>query len=123
LPVPRIRDCGGALLTCTATLTESATRITGPDGKTVWSTDADIDDALSAIVGRAVTLTDTPPSQGTLDRAKPEQVLREGKDAEVPADVVQFGSASSACGGLTECESPPETPLPMQHFGCGGGRA
>jgi len=91
-----------ALLTCTATLEESAppeesaTRITAPDGTTLWSTDTDVDDALSAIVGRAVTLIDTPPSGATLDRSRPEEVLREGVDAEVGADVVQFGSASPA---------------------------
>ena len=83
-----------ALLTCTATLEESATRITTADGKTLWSTDAGIDDALSAMVDRAVTLIDTPPSGATLDRSRPEEVLREGEDAEVGADIVQFGSAS-----------------------------
>ncbi|MEO5876553.1 MAG: MOSC N-terminal beta barrel domain-containing protein [Streptosporangiaceae bacterium] len=82
------------MLACAATLTEGAVRITGPDGKARWTTDADVDDALSAILGRPVTLTGTPPPLGTLDRSKPEQVLRDGLDAEVPADVVQFGSGS-----------------------------
>ncbi|WP_084957658.1 MOSC domain-containing protein [Thermoactinospora rubra] len=85
-----------ALLTCAASLTEDATRITGPDGKTLWSTDADVDEALSAILGRAVTLTGTPPPRATLDRAQPDRVLREGLDADVPAAVVQVGSASPA---------------------------
>ncbi|MGQ4385450.1 MOSC domain-containing protein [Streptomyces sp. SAS_270] len=84
------------LLTCTATPEESATRITAPDGTVVRSTDTDVDEALSAIVGRAVTLIGTPPPQGTLDRSRPEEVLRAGVDAEVDADVVQFGSASPA---------------------------
>ena len=83
-----------ALLTCAATHAKSATRITTPDGRTLSSTDPDIDDTLSAIVGRAVTLTDTPPPAATLDRSRPERVLRDGLDAQVPADLVQFGSAS-----------------------------
>ncbi|MFI0940673.1 MOSC domain-containing protein [Streptomyces sp. NPDC021020] len=83
-----------ALLTCAAVLVDDQVRITGPDGKVCWSTDHGIDDALSAIVGRAVTLSDTPPESGTLDRSRPEQVLQDGLDAEVEADVVQFGSGS-----------------------------
>lgn len=84
------------LLTCTAASTQSGTRITTPGGTVLWSTDADVDEALSAIVGRAVALIDTPPPQATLDRSRPEEVLHEGVDAEVGADVVQFGSASPA---------------------------
>src|SRR5882757_143746 len=85
-----------SLLACSATLVDGAVRITGPDGKTLWSTDRDIDEVLSAVVGRAVTLTDTPPLAGALERSMPQQVLRDGWAAEVEADVVQFGSASPA---------------------------
>lgn len=77
-----------ALLTCTATLTEAGPRITGPDG-------AEVHD-VSDIVGRPVKLIDTPPPGGALDRSRPEEVLRAGVDAQVEADVVQFGSASPA---------------------------
>ncbi|MFC9330257.1 MOSC domain-containing protein [Kitasatospora sp. NPDC057015] len=83
-----------SLLTCAAALTGPATRITGPAGETLLSTDAGVDDVLSAIVGRPVTLTDRPPAGATLDRSRPEEVLGEGLDAEVAADVVRFGSAS-----------------------------
>ncbi|MCT9076490.1 MOSC domain-containing protein [Streptomyces fulvoviolaceus] len=75
-----------ALLTCRATLTEAGPRITGPDGTEVH--------AVSEIVGRPVTLTDTPPPDATLDRSRPEEVLRAGVDAQVEADVVRFGSAA-----------------------------
>ncbi|MGC0421051.1 MOSC domain-containing protein [Embleya sp. AB8] len=85
-----------ALLTCTAALGAAATTITGPDTRTRWSTDADLDEALSALVGRDVTLIDTPPPDAELDRSRPERVLAEGLDADVPADVVRFGSASPA---------------------------
>nr|WP_272919924.1 MOSC N-terminal beta barrel domain-containing protein [Streptomyces sp. SID4948] len=83
-----------SLLSCAAELADEAVRITGPDGKTWWSTDAGIDQALSAVVGRSITLTGTPPARAALDRSRPEQVLRDGWDAEVEADVVRFGSAS-----------------------------
>ncbi|WP_236653489.1 MOSC domain-containing protein [Streptacidiphilus melanogenes] len=52
------------------------------------------DALLSGVLGRAVTLIDTPPAGATLDRARPDQVLRDGVTAEVDADVVAFGSAS-----------------------------
>ena len=83
-----------ALLTCHAALVDAAVRITWPDGKYSWSTDADVDETLSAVVGRSVTLTDVPPLEGTLDRSKPDEVLQEGLDAEVDFDIVQFGSKS-----------------------------
>jgi uncharacterized protein YcbX len=80
-----------ALLSCSATHGDDGTspRITGPDGTQVRDAEA-----LSALVGRPVTLTDTPPPDGALDRSRPEEVLRAGPDAEVAADVVQFGSAA-----------------------------
>lgn len=78
-----------ALPTCTATLTEGGVRITAPNGTEVLGPGA-----LSEIVGRAVTLTDVPPSDATLDRSRPEEVLRAGVDAQVDAEVVRFGSAS-----------------------------
>ncbi|MFF4948202.1 MOSC domain-containing protein [Streptomyces chattanoogensis] len=84
------------LLKCTATLEQGHPRIALPNGKLAWSNDTDIDDVLSAALGRTVTLTDRLPSPGMLDRSVPEQVLREGLDAEVRADVLQFGSLAPA---------------------------
>src|SRR5947209_18802970 len=43
--------------------------ITLPDGKTVRSTDADVDDVLSGLLDEPVTLTATPPPGAPLDRA------------------------------------------------------
>ncbi|MEY9840224.1 MOSC domain-containing protein [Streptacidiphilus sp. EB103A] len=82
------------LLSCTATGEGHGVRITARDGKSLWSTDAGIDDALSAIAGRPVTLADRPPEQATLERSKPDQVLSQGPDAAVEADIVPFGSAA-----------------------------
>ncbi|MYT28225.1 MULTISPECIES: MOSC domain-containing protein [unclassified Streptomyces] len=84
------------LLQCTAMLERDRTRIALPDGTLLRSDDPDIDDALSAYLGRTVTLTDTAPSRGTLDRSVPEQVLRDGLDAEVQADIVDLGALAPA---------------------------
>src|SRR5580658_2455909 len=57
---------------------DGAVRITLPDGRTVWSTDAEVDTVLSGLLNEQVTLTDTPPPGASLDRAVPEAVLRDG---------------------------------------------
>ena len=69
-------------------------RITLPDGKTVWSTDADVDAILSELLSQPVTLTATPPPGASLDRAVPEAVLRRGVAVSVPAEVIEIGAAS-----------------------------
>ena len=71
-----------------------AVRIALPGDKPLWSTDADVDERLSAFIGRPVHLADTPPADATLDRAKPDEVLGQGVEAEVAADLVQIGSGS-----------------------------
>jgi uncharacterized protein YcbX len=83
------------LLTLSATVDEGtangAVRITLPEGKTVWSNDTDIDSVLSDLLGEPVTLTATPPPEAVLDRAVPEAVLRDGVDAQVPAELMELG--------------------------------
>jgi uncharacterized protein len=79
------------LLTLSAAATEGAVRITLPEGRTVWSSDADIDMVLSGLLGQPVTLTATPPPGAALDRAVPEAVLRDGVDAPVPAELMELG--------------------------------
>jgi uncharacterized protein YcbX len=69
-------------------------RIILPDGKTVWSTDADVDTILSELLDEPVTLTATAPPGASLDRAVPEAVLRDGVAAAVPAKVVEIGAGS-----------------------------
>jgi len=68
-----------------------AVRITLPEGKAIWSTDADVDEILSALLGQPVMLTAVPPLGAALDRAVPEAVLREGVTAEVPAEIMEIG--------------------------------
>ena len=82
------------LLTLSAEALEEAARITLPGGKTVRSTDADVDEVLSALLNEPVTLSATPPPGATLDRAVPEAVLRDGIRAEVPAELIELGAAA-----------------------------
>jgi uncharacterized protein len=64
-------------------------KIAFPDGTVLASTDPGLDAALSEFLGRTVTLTAAPPAGVTLDRADPEQVLRDGLDARVRLDVME----------------------------------
>ena len=70
---------------------DEAVRITLPGGKVIWSTDADVDEVLSTVLGEPVMLTAVPPPGASLDRAVPEAVLREGVAANVPAEIMEIG--------------------------------
>jgi uncharacterized protein YcbX len=70
---------------------DGAVRITLPEGKTVRSSDADVDAVLSDLLDQPVTLTATPMPGAALDRAVPEAVLRDGVDAQVPAELMEIG--------------------------------
>jgi hypothetical protein len=69
-------------------------KIAFPDGTSMAATDPGIDAALSEFLGHNVTLTDDPPSDATLDRADPEQVLRDGMTAHVRVEALHLGDAS-----------------------------
>jgi uncharacterized protein YcbX len=58
------------------------------------STDPGVDAALSKFLGHPVTLTAIPPPDATLDRADPEQVLRDGIEAPVFLEVGHLGGAA-----------------------------
>jgi uncharacterized protein len=76
------------------TAANGAVRIRLPEGKTVWSSDTDVDAVLSDLLDAPVTLTATPPLGAVLDRAVPEAVLRDGVDAQVPAELIEIGAGS-----------------------------
>jgi len=82
------------LLTLSAQALDEGVRITLPDGKTVWSTDAEVDAILSGLLNEPVTLSATPPPGASLDRAVPEAVLRGGITAEVAFEVNEIGSGA-----------------------------
>jgi uncharacterized protein YcbX len=70
---------------------DGAVRKTLPEGKIVWSSDAGVDAILSGLLDEPVTLTATPVPGAALDRAVPEAVLRDGVDAQVPAELMEIG--------------------------------
>jgi len=82
------------LLTLSAATEDGAVRITLPEGKTVRSGDADVDEILSGLLDQPVTLTATPPPGATLDRAVPEAVLRDGVNAAVPVRLIEIGAGA-----------------------------
>ncbi|MFI5490872.1 MOSC N-terminal beta barrel domain-containing protein [Micromonospora echinaurantiaca] len=69
-------------------------RIILPDGRTVSSVDAEVDEVLSRVLGAPVTLTGTPPDGAVLDRPRPEAVLDAGVTADVPVDLSPLGTAA-----------------------------
>ena len=81
------------LLKLTATSC-SDVKIAFPDGTAMASTDPGVHAALSQFLGHPVTLTATPPPEATLDRADPEQVLRDGIEAPVLVEVGHLGGAA-----------------------------
>jgi len=50
-----------------------------------------VDAILSDLLDQPVTLTATPAPGAALDRAVPEAVLRDGIDAQVPAELMEIG--------------------------------
>lgn len=68
-------------------------RIALPEGRQL-STDGDVDDVLSDLLGAPVTLTATVPAGATLDRARPDEVLAAGIDAVVPVDETPLGGGA-----------------------------
>src|SRR5690349_25140406 len=74
------------MLTLSAEALDNDTaRITLPGWETVSRAYPGVDEVLSALLDQPVTLTVTPPVDATLDRAEPEDVHRDGIEAEVPA--------------------------------------
>ena len=71
-----------------------AVKVTFPDGTALASNDPGLDAALSRFLRQPVTLTATPPPGAVLDRADPEQVLRDGIRARVPVEVGHLGGAA-----------------------------
>jgi MOSC domain-containing protein len=69
-------------------------RITFPDGSVLVPADPGIEAALSEFLDQPVTLATTPPPDAALDRAVPEEVLRDGISALVRVETGHIGGAS-----------------------------
>jgi uncharacterized protein YcbX len=82
------------LLKLHASFSGSAVKITFPDGTAITSTDPDADAVLSEFLGHQVTLSAIPPPGAELDRADPEEVLRDGIHVKVRVESGQIGAAA-----------------------------
>ncbi|UQX09946.1 MOSC domain-containing protein [Candidatus Mycobacterium methanotrophicum] len=65
-----------------------------PDGATIAADDPGVDEVLSKLVGRPVSLVSTRPPGATLERPDPETVLELGEDAEVAGQVLEIARAT-----------------------------
>lgn len=83
---PNLFDCRAEFLESPDPQAElPPVRITLPDGSTVSSADADVDEALSQVVRRPVTLSRTPPPEPVLEEQWPDM---EGLSPEGLRDTV-----------------------------------
>jgi uncharacterized protein len=82
------------LLKLHAALCGPAVKITFPGGAVMAGTAPGIDAALSEFLEHPVTLASSPPPGATLDRADPEEVLRDGIHAQVRVESGQLGGAA-----------------------------
>ena len=86
-----------SLLGCSAqTVDDGAAEIRLPDSAVYRAGDPALDDRLSALTGRAVRLSGTPPDGAEIDRAHPEAQLVAGLDADVASDIHVLGGAAPA---------------------------
>ena len=95
------------LLRCSASIDTAdeacaSVRIDIPGGKPLWNTDADVDERLTAYIGRPVQLSGVREEGAALDRSVPEAVLAAGLDAEVDARLVHLGWAAPAGSGFVD---------------------
>jgi uncharacterized protein len=77
-----------------AALSSPAVKITFPGGAVMAGTGPGIDAALSEFLKHPVTLSSAPAPGAALDRADPEEVLRDGVRAQVRVESGQLGGAS-----------------------------
>jgi uncharacterized protein YcbX len=65
-----------------------------PDGASIAADDPGIDEVLSKVVGRSVSLVSKRPEGAALERPDPETVLELGEDAEVAGQILQIAQAT-----------------------------
>ena len=65
-----------------------------PDGSRLRSDLSDIDERLSAVLGREITLAFSRPAGLEIDRARPEEVAERGADGDVSHEVFDLGAAA-----------------------------
>ena len=65
-----------------------------PDGASIAADDPHVDEVLSKLVGRSVSLVGKRPPGAALERPDPETVLELGEDAEVAGQVLEIAQAT-----------------------------
>lgn len=91
-----------ALLQCSAVSTGSGVRVRLPDGE--WRPADDVDDRLSALLGRTVVLAGQRAEGAVVERPDPERLLADGLDADVVPAELEI--AQGAPGGRFVDHSP-----------------
>lgn len=69
-----------------------------PDGTRLRSDEPALDGHMSALLGRDVTLAFSRPAGLEIERAKPDQVAKQGEDRQVSHDTLTLGAAAPAGG-------------------------
>lgn len=85
------------MLQCSAHVEGYGATITLPNGQTISTDDEAINDLVSELLGRRVTLRENLRSGDTVERAVPEEVIDRGQDAEVDYTLLEL--AEAATGG------------------------
>jgi uncharacterized protein YcbX len=82
------------LLQCSARIEDGRVWVRMPDGTEVAADDAAAEELLSAFLSRPVRLADQRPEGASVERADPEQVMRQGLDAEVDAPLLELAEGT-----------------------------
>ncbi len=82
------------LLACAAAGAGADVVLELPGSGRARAADPDVDERLSALLGRPVALRDAPPPAAELQRAVPEEVLRRGLEAQVETVTLVLGEAA-----------------------------
>lgn len=82
------------LLQCSAYIEGGRVQVRLPDGSTVAAGEEGFDESLSALLARPVQLADRRPRGASIERADPDQVLRDGLDAEVDAPLLELAEST-----------------------------
>ena len=82
-----------ALLRCAARTDGDDVRIDLPEGATAAESSS-VDQQLTALLGRPVTLARVRPAGAEVERPDPEDVLQYGIDADVPFATLEIGQAA-----------------------------
>jgi uncharacterized protein YcbX len=83
-----------AMLQCSAAVQGYAATITLPDGTRIDTDDHRLDEVMSELLGRRVSLHETRRRGASVQRAVPEEVIDQGLDAEVEFTMLELAEAS-----------------------------